>query len=228
MRRLILLRHGQSLYNAKNIFTGWSDVDLSHQGKDEAKNAGKILRQHKIYPDICYTSWLKRAIHTAQLALKEMEWEHIDCIKSWRLNERHYGAWQGRNKKEVEQEVGEEKFIAIRRGYATPPPPLEEGDERMVQNDLKYKDINASLLPLCESLKDTKIRTLAYYHDNILPQLELGKTVLVSAHGNSLRALVMEIESLDEAEIVQVEIPTGRPMLYEFDEKMQVVEKSFL
>ena len=228
MRRLILLRHGQSLYNAKNIFTGWSDVDLSHQGKDEAKNAGKILRQHKIYPDICYTSWLKRAIHTAQLALKEMEWEHIDCIKSWRLNERHYGAWQGRNKKEVEQEVGEEKFIAIRRGYATPPPPLEEGDERMVQNDLKYKDINASLLPLCESLKDTKIRTLAYYHDSILPQLELEKTVLVSAHGNSLRALVMEIENLDEAEIVQVEIPTGRPMLYEFDEKMQVVEKSFL
>ncbi len=224
--KLILLRHGQSIYNAKNLFTGWTDIDLSVQGRSEAKDAGKILLENGIYPDICFTSWLKRAIHTTQIALQTMAWEHIDCIKSWRLNERHYGAWQQRDKKEVEAEVGHKKFKAIRRGYALSPPPLQEGDIRVVQKDAKYKHIDPTLLPRAESLKETKIRTLGYYHDTIVPQLLLGKTVLVSAHGNSLRALVMEIEGLSANEIVHLEIPTGKPMMYTFDESMNVVDKS--
>ncbi len=228
MAKLILLRHGQSLYNAQNIFTGWTDIDLSSQGKEEAKAAGEILYQHQLYPDICFTSWLKRAIHTTQIVLETMAWEHIDCLKSWRLNERHYGAWQERNKKEVEEEVGHEKFIAVRRGYTASPPPLKKGDTRAVENDLKYHDIDSVLLPRCESLKETKARTLIYYHDSIVAQLILGKTVLVSAHGNSLRSLVMEIENIGEKEIVEVEIPTGKPILYKFDAQMKMVEKSLL
>ncbi len=226
MGKLIILRHGQSIYNAQNLFTGWSDIDLSEQGVQEAKEAGLILKKAGIYPDIVFTSWLKRSIHTAQLALKEMGWEHIDVLRSWRLNERHYGAWQKRNKDEVKSEVGEEMFLAIRRGYDTPPPPLSDGDERLPQNDLKYHNLSPTLLPRSESLADTRERTLYYYYQKIVPYLIEGKTVLVSAHGNSLRALSMEIEGLSREEVVKLEIPTGKPVLYRFDNTMKLIDKT--
>jgi 2,3-bisphosphoglycerate-dependent phosphoglycerate mutase len=228
MGSLILLRHGQSVYNLQNIFTGWTDVDLSEVGIAEAQKAGEILKSHTILPDLCFTSWLKRAIHTAQLALRAMEWEQIDCIKSWKLNERHYGAWQQRNKDEVKAEVGEETFIAIRRGYETPPPPLPNGDPRLPQNDPKFRRLDPSLLPRSESLKDTRRRTLNYFYEAIAPELARGKTVMVSAHGNSLRALVMAIEGLSPEEIVKVEIPTGIPILYSFDATLEMWEKKVL
>ncbi|WP_457597839.1 2,3-bisphosphoglycerate-dependent phosphoglycerate mutase [Hydrogenimonas sp.] len=223
---LILLRHGQSLYNKENLFTGWTDIDLSEKGKEEAKRAGEILRRAALYPDICFTSWLKRSIHTAQIALHEMEWEHIDTIKSWKLNERHYGAWQQHNKEAIRKEVGEERFVAIRRGYDTPPPPLPDGDPRLPQNDPKYAGLDPSLLPRSESLKQTRRRTLNYFAEAIAPQLARGKRVLVSAHGNSLRALVMSIERLTPSQIVKVEIPTGEPILYRFDETLHLLQKS--
>ena len=160
MGRLIMLRHGQSIYNQKKIFTGWSDVELSKKGVTEAKNVGKLLKTYAILPDICFSSWLKRAIHTACLALREMEWEHIDCIKSWKLNERHYGAWQKRKKDKIRAEVGDEIFFAISRGYETPPPLLEENDSRLPQNDPKYRSLDPSILPRGESLKETRHRTL--------------------------------------------------------------------
>jgi len=220
--RLILLRHGESLYNKENLFTGWTDVELSEHGKEEAKEAAALLKNRQLYPDICFTSWLKRAIHTAQIVLSEMEWEQIDSVKSWKLNERHYGAWQQRNKEEVEAEVGETHFLAVRRGYDTPPPQLDEEDPRSARFDLKYHDLDPSLLPRSESLKDTKKRTLNYYYREIIPQLAQGKTVLVSAHGNSLRALVMEIEKLSADEIVKLEIPTGEPIVYDCDEMLKM------
>ncbi|WP_457596630.1 2,3-bisphosphoglycerate-dependent phosphoglycerate mutase [Hydrogenimonas sp.] len=226
--RLILLRHGQSLYNKENLFTGWTDVDLSEEGREEAKRAGRILAKSGLLPDVCFTSWLKRAIHTAQLALGEMEWEHIDCIKSWRLNERHYGAWQRHNKDAVRKEVGDERFVAIRRGYDTPPPPLPDGDPRLPQNDPKYASLPPELLPRSESLADTRRRTLNYFARNIAPRLAGGETVLVSAHGNSLRALVMAIEKLTPEQIVKVEIPTGEPILYRFDETLHLLAKESL
>ncbi|WP_292662089.1 2,3-diphosphoglycerate-dependent phosphoglycerate mutase [Nitratifractor sp.] len=228
MGKLILLRHGQSVYNKQNIFTGWTDVELSEKGIAEAKGAGQLLKAEGIYPELCFTSWLKRAIHTAQLALREMDWEQIDCIKSWKLNERHYGAWQQRNKDEVKAEVGEEAFVAVRRGYDTPPPPLPDGDPRLPENDPKFHLIDPKELPRSESLKDTRKRALNYFYEAIAPELARGKTVLVSAHGNSLRALTMAIENLSPEEIVKVEIPTGRPILYTFDETLTLKEKKML
>jgi len=228
MGMLILLRHGQSVYNQKNIFTGWTDVELSEQGRQEARRAGEILRREGLLPDRCFTSWLKRAIHTAQIALATMEWEQIDCLKDWRLNERHYGAWQGRNKDEVKSEVGDEHFLAVRRGYDTPPPPLPAGDPRLPEHDPKYRRLDPSLLPRSESLADTRQRTLHCFYERIVPSLIRGETLLVSAHGNSLRALVMAIENLSPQEILHREIPTGEPLLYTFDETMKLIEKRSL
>ncbi|BAF72243.1 2,3-bisphosphoglycerate-dependent phosphoglycerate mutase [Sulfurovum sp. NBC37-1] len=222
---LILLRHGQSVYNQKNIFTGWTDIELSDQGRQEAKKAATELKRLKLYPDVCYTSWLKRAIHTAQIALSQMAWEHIDCIKSWKLNERHYGAWQQCNKDVVKQEIGEEAFLSVRRGYSTPPPPLDENDPRAAKFDPKYRDLDPAQLPKSESLKDTHARVKEYYRDVLIPELSKGKTVLVSAHGNSLRALVMEIEGLSTDAVVKLEIPTGKPLVYRYDTGMTAIKK---
>ncbi len=220
---LILLRHGESLYNKENRFTGWTDVALSQKGKEEAAHAGELLKSEGIYPDICFTSWLKRAIHTAQIALEKMAWEHIDVCRSWRLNERHYGAWQQRNKDEVRKEVGDAYFLSVRRGYDTPPPPLNDTDYEALKHDPKYHSVDVSLLPRSESLADTRRRTSVYFEESIFPQLRLGKTVLLSAHGNSLRALVMILEKLSPEEIVKREIPTGKPLLYMFDESMNMI-----
>jgi len=226
--RLVLVRHGQSIYNQKNIFTGWTDVDLSKQGRDEAKKAGLLLKKNNIYPDICFTSWLNRAIHTAQILLKELKWEHIDMLKSYKLNERHYGDWQARDKDEVKKEYSDEKFLAVRRGYDVAPPPLDVNDKRCVWNDTKYANIDKKLLPLHESLKDTKKRVLEYYKEQIILQLQKEKTVLISAHGNSLRALVMELEQMTSKEIVRFEIPTGEIIVYDFDSEMNIIEKNVL
>ena len=228
MGRLILLRHGESLYNEENLFTGWTDIDLSEKGKAEAQEAGRVLAEENLLPDICFTSWLKRAIHTAQIVLRELEWEHIDALRSWKLNERHYGAWQRHNKEAIRKEVGDEKFVAVRRGYDTPPPPLPEGDPRGPDFDPKYKDLDPSLLPRAESLKDTRRRTLNYFAERIVPELARNKTVLVSAHGNSLRALTMAIERLTPQEVVKLEIPTGMPILYIFDETIHLLQKRIL
>jgi len=225
--KLILMRHGQSLYNLQNRFTGWSDVDLSKQGVSEAKAAGSLLKKHELYPDICFTSWLKRAIHTANIALKELEWEHIDAIRSYKLNERHYGAWQGRNKYEVKQEVGEEMFFAVRRGYETAPPPLDY-DEKSFSKDRKYALFLNTIPPRSESLKDTRERVTSYYEDVILKELIQGKDVLISAHGNSLRALVMYLEKMSIEDVVHLEIPTGEIIVYTFDEMTKIVKKEVL
>ena len=226
--RLVLVRHGQSIYNEKNIFTGWTDIGLSEQGRDEAKEAGLLLKKNSIYPDICFTSWLKRAIHTAQILLQELDWEHIDMLRSCKLNERHYGDWQGRDKDEVKKELGEEKFLAVRRGYNVAPPPLHVNDKRCVNNDIKYANIDKKLLPLHESLKETKKRVLEYYREQIILQIQKEKTVLISAHGNSLRGLVMELEQMSSSEISGFEIPTGEILVYDFDSEMNIIEKKIL
>ncbi len=226
--KLILLRHGESLYNKENLFTGWTDIDLSEKGREEAKHAGEILVKHALYPDICFTSWLQRSIHTAQLLLSAMHWEHIDAVRSWKLNERHYGAWQKQNKTKIEAETGTKKFMAVRRGYITPPPPINDESFRLLREDPKYRKLDPQLLPHSESLKETAQRTLSYFHESILPKLKEGKIVLVSAHGNSLRALLMEIEHLTENEIVNVNIPTGQPILYHFDETLKMLKKEYL
>jgi len=222
---LILLRHGQSVYNEKNLFTGWTDVELSKQGKREAVHAGETLRRMILFPDIVFTSWLKRAIHTQQIALAAMAWEHIDAVRSWRLNERHYGTWQQRDKDAVKAEVGESHFLAVRRGYDTPPPPLPENDPRAVQFDPKYASIDPSLLPRSESLKDTYTRVKPYFDSKILSCLKEGKTVLVIAHGNSLRALVKEIERLSNDAVARLEILTGKPLIYRYDKQLNLIEK---
>jgi len=226
--KLILLRHGESLYNKENLFTGWTDVALSEQGKSEAEHAGEILEKHGLYPDICFTSWLKRSIHTTQILLRVLKWEHIDAIRSWKLNERHYGAWQTQNKDKIKKEVGEKVFVSIRRGYDTPPPPLSDTDFERLKNDPKYRSVNPAELPRSESLKDTRKRTLAYFFKMIVPELDKGRTVLVSAHGNSLRSLLMEIEHLTPEQIVKVNIPTGKPILYSLDETYRILKKEYL
>ena len=226
--KLILVRHGQSVYNLQNRFTGWTDVELSQQGQTEARQAGTLLKEHHIYPDICFTSWLKRAIHTAQLALSELEWEQIDVKRSYKLNERHYGAWQGKDKDAVKEEEGEEQFLAVRRGYDVPPPPLDENDERVVWRDKKYANIPHNFLPLSESLKDTRKRVIEYFQEEIVAELQKKKTVLISAHGNSLRALVMYLEKMSKEDVVKLEIPTGEIIVYNFDEALQIEKKEIL
>ena len=198
------------------------------KGVQEAKEAGALLKKNDIYPDICFTSWLKRAIHTAQIALRELEWEHIDAIRSFKLNERHYGAWQGQDKTKVLKEYGEEQFLAVRRGYDVPPPPLDANDMRVVWREKKYAGIAHELLPLHESLKDTKRRVMEYYDTVLSKELQDEKTVLVSAHGNSLRALVMHLEKMSKEDVVKLEIPTGEIIVYTFDKSLQISKKEIL
>jgi len=228
MIKLVLMRHGQSIYNMENRFTGWSDVDLSEQGRVEAKAAGALLKKQHIYPDICFTSWLKRAIHTANLALEVLGWEHIDIKRSYKLNERHYGDWQGREKESVKKEEGEEKFFAVRRGYDVAPPPLSEDDERVVWREKKYAKLDHSLFPLSESLKDTQKRVVSYFQEVIQKELQQQKTVLISAHGNSLRALVMYLEKMSAEDVVGLEIPTGEIVVYTFNEDLAIIKKEIL
>ena len=220
MGRLILIRHGKSVWNIKNIFTGWTDVELAPEGIEEAKKAGTLIKGHHINVDVCYTSYLKRAIRTAWILLDHADMMHVDCLHSWKLNERHYGTWQGKNKDEVMKDVGKERFFNIRRGYDTPPPALRTNDKRHPKFDLKYKNINPNHLPVAESLKDTEKRTVGFYYESVVPKLIQDQTVLIVAHGNSLRALIEHIEKIPPKEIVDLNIPTGLPLMYEFDFEM--------
>jgi 2,3-bisphosphoglycerate-dependent phosphoglycerate mutase len=228
MYTLVLLRHGQSLWNLENKFTGWIDVDLSNQGKEEAKNAGKAMLEAGITPKAAFTSYLRRAINTLNIALDTMNLHYIDVFKSWRLNERHYGALQGLNKKEMVKIHGEEQVNIWRRSYDVPPPPLPKDDPNHPCNDPRYKHIRCQDLPSSESLKDTLERTLPYFQDFIAPTLFQRGCVLVVAHGNSLRAIVKYLEDLSKDEIVKLNIPTGIPIVYVVDDNLNIKSKRYL
>lgn len=225
---LVLLRHGESDWNKENRFTGWTDVELSATGAAEASEAGHILLKQEFDFDICYTSYLKRAIHTLNLALAAMDREWLPVIKTWRLNERHYGALQGLNKAETADKFGEKQVKIWRRSFDIPPPALEENDERNPRRQIAYRNENPQELPLAESLRDTIARTVPYFEQVIRPEMTNGKRVLIVAHGNSLRALVKYFEKLSDQDIVEVNIPTGVPLVYTFDAQFQVTAKRYL
>ena len=219
--KLVLLRHGQSAWNKTNQFTGWVDVPLTEQGVEEAKNGGRLLKEKNVLPDIVFTSMLRRAINTANVALDEADRLWIPVKRSWRLNERHYGALQGKNKTEIRQEYGDEKFMLWRRSYATPPPEIDPNDEYAQNNDPRYI---GDPVPEAECLADVVKRVEPYFKSDIEPELKAGKTVLIAAHGNSLRAIVKMLDNLSEEEIAKVNIPTAMPLLYELDENFKPIK----
>ena len=226
--RLVLLRHGESVWNKENLFTGWTDVDLSDKGREEARAAGRLMRDEGMDFDVCYTSFLKRAIHTLNLALEEMDREWLPVVKAWQLNERHYGALQGLNKAETAQKFGEDQVKIWRRSYATPPPELSPEDPRNPANQDMFRTVPKECLPLTESLKETVARAVPYFDEEIKPRMLAGERVLIAAHGNSLRALVKVFDGMSEDEIVGVNIPTGVPLVYEFDRDFNVISKRYL
>ena len=228
MYRLVLLRHGESVWNRENRFTGWTDVGLSEGGVREAVEAGRLLKAESIVFDIAFTSVLKRAIKTLWLALEELDQMWIPIHNSWRLNERHYGALQGLNKAETAARHGEAQVKIWRRSYDIPPPPLEPGDERHPGRDPRYAGLKPDELPLTESLKDTVARFLPYWHQTIAPAVRSGARVLVAAHGNSLRALVKYLDTISEPEIVELNIPTGIPLVYELDGNLKPMRHYYL
>ncbi len=226
--KLVLLRHGESLWNKENLFTGWTDVGLSEKGKEEAMEAGRVLKENGFDFDICYTSYLKRAIHTLNNALEQMDRTWLPVVKTWKLNERHYGALQGLNKSETAAKHGEEQVKIWRRSYDIAPPSLEASDERNPALQEQYRMDKDAKLPLTESLKDTVARVIPYYESTILKDMKEGKRVIIAAHGNSLRALVKYLDNLSEEEIVSLNIPTGVPLVYEFDDNWKCLGKQYL
>ncbi|MCC6695189.1 MAG: 2,3-diphosphoglycerate-dependent phosphoglycerate mutase [Candidatus Hydrogenedentes bacterium] len=228
MYKIILLRHGQSTWNLENRFTGWTDVDLSELGVKEASDAGKLLRADGFEFDLVYTSVLKRAIRTMWIALDELDQMWLPVIRHWRLNERHYGALQGLNKAETAAKHGEEQVKIWRRAYDIAPPPLEETDERYPGKDRRYAELSKSELPLTESLKDTVARFVPYWQDTIAPQVKTGKRVLIVAHGNSLRALVKHLDNISDKDIIELNIPTGIPLMYELDANLKPIRSTYL
>ena len=228
MKKIILLRHGESIWNKENIFTGWTDVDLSEKGIEEAKSAGRILKNEGYVFDIAYTSVLKRAIRTLWIVLDEMDLMWIPVQMSWRLNERHYGALQGLNKAEMAEKFGEKQVLIWRRSYDVPPPALEKMDERYPGSDPRYKKLDEKDLPLTECLKDTVNRFLPYWKEVITPTVKSGKRVIISAHGNSLRALVKYLDNIPDEEIVSLNIPTGIPLIYELDDDLNPLRHYYL
>ncbi|MCM1164085.1 MAG: 2,3-diphosphoglycerate-dependent phosphoglycerate mutase [Muribaculaceae bacterium] len=228
MKHLILLRHGQSQWNLENLFTGWTDVELSPKGREEAAEAGRKIACSGILPRYCFTSYLKRAIHTLDIALDSMDRVWLPVVKDWHLNERHYGALQGLNKAETAAKYGDEQVHIWRRSYDVCPPALEEGDDRSPVRDYRYAELSTDELPLTESLKDTVDRVRPVWEEKIIPALQLYDTVLVAAHGNSLRALVMMLNHLTPEAIVHEEIPTGTPRVFTLDDRMKVIEDKYL
>ena len=228
MMNLVLIRHGESEWNKLNLFTGWTDVDLSEKGHEEAKSAGKLLKAEGYDFDVCYTSILKRAIHTLNHVLDEMDRAWLPVIKSYKLNERHYGALQGLNKAETAAKYGDEQVKIWRRSYDVKPPALEPTDERAPMNQEMFRGIDPAELPLNESLETTVARVVPYFENVIKEDMKAGKRVLIAAHGNSLRALVKYFENLSNDEIVGVNIPTGSPLVYEFDDNFNVVNHYYL
>ncbi|MBI9094345.1 MAG: 2,3-diphosphoglycerate-dependent phosphoglycerate mutase [Sphaerochaeta sp.] len=226
--KLVLLRHGESIWNQKNLFTGWTDVDLSEGGLVEASNAGDLLLSEGYDFDLCYTSFLKRSIHTLNLVLEKMDRQWLPVIKSWELNERHYGSLQGLNKSETADKFGEQQVHVWRRSFDVPPPSLDLSDQRNPALQDIYRKVDASHLPLTESLKDTIARTVPYFEEEIKPKMLEGERVLIVAHGNSLRALMMYFEGLSPDEIMKINIPTGIPLVYEFDKDFKVLSKQYL
>lgn len=228
MAKLVLVRHGQSTWNLENRFTGWTDVDLSEQGVREAHDGGKILAQEGYTFDLAFTSVLKRAIRTLWIVLDDMDLMWIPVHRSWRLNERHYGALQGLNKKETADKYGLDQVQIWRRSYDIPPGELDESDSRHPRHDRRYADVPADLLPATESLKTTLERVLPYWHEAIVPELEKGKRVLICAHGNSLRALVKYLDGMSDEAITKLNIPTGIPLVYELDDDLNATTHYYL
>jgi 2,3-bisphosphoglycerate-dependent phosphoglycerate mutase len=228
MPSIVLLRHGESTWNQENRFTGWTDVDLSTRGLDEAAEAGRLLKDGGYVFDIAYTSVLKRAIRTLHIALDRLDLLWIPVVKNWRLNERHYGALQGLNKAETTARHGEAQVKIWRRSYDIPPPPLSADDPRHPSHDPRYTRLDPGDLPLTESLKDTVARFLPYWHDTIAPAIQGGQRVIIAAHGNSLRALVKYLDGVSEADIVELNIPTGIPLVYELDDDLAPLRHYYL
>ena len=225
---LVIIRHGESEWNKKNLFTGWADVDLSETGRQEAAEGGRALAEAGFDFDLCYTSYLKRAIHTLQIVLDNMDRNWLPVIKSWRLNERHYGALQGLNKAETAAKYGEDQVKIWRRSFDVRPPALEPGDDRDAHSWPAYRTVEPENVPMHECLKDNIARTWPYFEEEILPQMRAGKRVLIAAHGNSLRSLVKQFEGLSDEEIIGVNIPTGVPLVYTFDQDMNVLDKHYV
>jgi 2,3-bisphosphoglycerate-dependent phosphoglycerate mutase len=228
MYKVVLLRHGESDWNRENRFTGWTDVDLSELGRQEAKAAGQLLKKEGFTFDQSFTSVLKRAIRTLNLALDEMGLLWIPVQRSWRLNERHYGALQGLNKAETAAKFGDDQVKVWRRSYDIPPPPLEKTDERFPGFDPRYADAPRAALPATECLKDTVARFVPYWQDVIAPSIKAGKKVIIAAHGNSLRALVKYLDGISDKDIVELNIPTGVPLVYELDDNLEAIRKYYL
>jgi len=228
MHKVVLLRHGESTWNKENRFTGWHDVDLTERGREEAREAGRLLKEGGYVFDVAYTSVLKRAIKTLGIALDTLDQLWIPVIKSWKLNERSYGALQGLNKAETAAKHGEAQTKIWRRSFDIPPPALTVDDERHPSHDPRYKDLKPGDLPLTESLKDTIARFMPYWHETIAPTIASGKRVVIAAHGNSLRALVKDLDNIPEAEIVELNIPTGIPLVYELDDHLRPLRHYYL
>jgi 2,3-bisphosphoglycerate-dependent phosphoglycerate mutase len=228
MYKLVLVRHGQSTWNLENRFTGWTDVGLTDLGREEAQEAGKLLREGGYVFDVAYTSVLRRAIQTLWIVLEEMNLEWIPEEKAWQLNERHYGALQGLNKAETAQKFGEAQVKIWRRSYDTPPPALELDDERHPRFDPRYASLTPEQLPATESLKLTLDRVLPYWHSTLAPVIKSGKRVIVAAHGNSIRAMVKYLDDISEAEITELNIPTGLPLVYELDDELRPIKSYYL
>ena len=228
MMKLVLVRHGESEWNKLNLFTGWTDVDLSEKGHEEAAAAGRLLKAEGYDFDVCYTSYLKRAIHTLNHILDEMDRAWLPVTKTWKLNERHYGALQGLNKSETAEKYGEEQVKIWRRSYDVKPPKLEVSDERNPANQAIYASVDPKELPLTESLETTVERVVPYFEEVIKKDMKAGKRVIIAAHGNSLRALVKYFDKMTKDEILGVNIPTGVPLVYVFDDKFNVVNKYYL
>lgn len=228
LKKLVLLRHGESEWNKQNRFSGWTDVDLSREGILEAEKAGTLLKENGFMFDVAFTSVLKRGIRTLWIVLDKLDLLWIPVYKSWRLNERHYGALQGYYKAKMAAEIGEEQVLIWRRSYDIPPPPLKTSDPRYPGTDIRYQDLDSKDIPLTESLKNTVERFLPYWHETIAPTIKNGKKVLISAHGNSLRALVKYLDDVSEEEIVKLNIPTGIPLIYELDDDLKPINHYYL
>ena len=228
MIKLVLVRHGESEWNKKNLFTGWMDVDLSEKGHEEAAAAGQLLKAEGYDFDLCYTSYLKRAIHTLNHMLDEMDRAWLPVVKSWKLNERHYGDLQGKNKSEAAEKFGEDQVKIWRRSFDVKPPVLADDDERSAKKQPMYRDVDESFLPQNESLETTIARVIPYYLEEIKPQMKAGKRIVIAAHGNSLRALVMYLDKMSKEEVLGLNIPTATPLVYEFDDKLNPVKHYYL